>query len=50
MASGKHIIKYYLDAVKEAKKAGFDDWEAARIAEQETKKKYGKLPKEGKGK
>lgn len=48
MAKGEHIIKTYLDAVKEAKMSGQDDYDAADTAEQVTMDKHGRLPKEGK--
>lgn len=47
MVQGEHIIKTYLDAIKEAKQSGSDDYEAADIAEQVTLDKHGRLPKEG---
>lgn len=37
----------YLQALKEARKEGFDEYEAASIAEGITKRKHGHLPKEG---
>jgi len=45
---GKHVKSTYLDALAEARKAGADDYEAADIAEAETIRIHGKMPKEGK--
>lgn len=50
MTSGKHILRTYLQALKEARQAGADDYKAAEIAEKETMRKHGKLPEEGKNK
>lgn len=40
-------LKTYLDALKEARQSGADQYEAADIAEKATLRKHGKLPKEG---
>lgn len=48
MPKGEHIIKTYLDALKEARETGSDDYDAADIAEQVTIDKHGRMPKEGK--
>lgn len=46
-ASAKTIRKYYLDRVNVHKREGESEEEAHKMAEQETKAKYGHLPKEG---
>lgn len=48
MPKGEHILRYYLQVLREARKEGQDDYQAAQTAERKTKAKYGRLPKEGK--
>lgn len=41
----KGIKGYYLDRLAEYRKAGYDDHKAARMAEADTIKKFGRMPK-----
>jgi hypothetical protein len=44
MADNRTIKRYYLDRLAEYRKAGYDDYKAADLAEKDTKKKFGRLP------
>lgn len=48
MTKGKHVERTWLQALKEARLSGQDDYDAADTAQQVTLDKHGKLPKEGK--
>jgi hypothetical protein len=48
MMKGKHVERTYLEALKEARTSGADDYEAADVAEAETIRVHGKMPKEKK--
>lgn len=43
----KGIKGYYLDRLAEYRKAGYDDYKAAEMAEKDTRAKFGRMPKEG---
>lgn len=42
----KGIKGYYLDRLAEYRKAGYDDYKAAQMAERDTIRKFGRMPKE----
>jgi hypothetical protein len=44
MVDNKTIKRYYLARLAEYRKAGYDDYKAADLAERDTKKKFGRLP------
>lgn len=41
-------LKTYLEALREARQSGADDYQAADIAERATVQRHGRMPKEGK--
>ena len=43
----KGIKGYYLDRLAEYRRAGYSDDKAAEMAEKDTIRKFGKMPKEG---
>lgn len=43
----KGIRGYYLDRLAEYRQAGYDDYKAAQMAEADTIRKFGRMPKEG---